>query len=363
MPGARFARRVWAGLAVAAFLSLAPASSVGASAPQRGLYVAVGDSISAGIGASTVYKGWVQLSFGYLQTNGSGVTEVVNLAQAGKTSADLRTDQLGRAVADINDTASDTKAVTVNIGVNDLHVDANCPTANASACPFEGNLRAILSALKTALAGDGGDETVQVMEYYNADTATPNESATRQLLLGSDGKVDCAGTGVAQGLNDIIHCVSSEQGAATIDLLPIFATAGVAFLAPDHSHPSDAGHLAIAQAFGGAATPTAPPPPSSPPALGASKPKLSRATAGKPFTASMVVTNADTGKQVKGRVSCQGKLSGKSLRARSHSSARGGRSSCRWQLPAAARHKQFKGSITSSFQGSKVRRSFSTNVT
>jgi hypothetical protein len=96
--------------------------------------------------------------------------------------------------------------------------------------------------------------------------------------------------------------------------------------------------------------------------LSASKPKLSRATAGKPFTASMLVTNADTGTAVKGQVTCQGKLSGKSIRARSHSSSSSGRSSCTWQLPATAHNKQFKGSITARFQGAKISRAFSTKV-
>jgi lysophospholipase L1-like esterase len=362
MPKAPFGRRVCAGLAAAALVLLATVGGVGASgAQQRGLYVAVGDSITAGLGASSVYKSWVELYYGYLQSNGSGVADLVNLGRAGDTSTDLRSQKLGRAVADIDDTSSDTKAVTIDIGINDFPLDPNCPTANAPACPLTANLRATLSALNTALANDPGDETVQVMEYYNPDIGTSNESATRQLLLGSDGKVDCSGAGAAQGLNDLIHCIGIELGARPIDVLAIFDAAGEAFLAADHVHPSDAGHLAIAKAFGGAATPTTPPP-ASPLTLRASKPKLSRAAAGKPVTAWMLVTNAGTGKGVKGRIACQGKLSGRSLRARSHSSSSSGRSACTWQMPAAARNKQFKGSITSRFQGSKVSRSFSTKV-
>jgi len=287
---------------------------------------------------------------------------VAPLRRHARGCVDARRRRLGPAINE----PSDTKAVTISIGVNDVSpggqvYDPNCPTANAPTCPLAGNLRAILAALNTALATDPGDETVQLMEYYNPDIGTPSESATRQLLLGSDGKVDCSGTGAALGLNDLIHCISIEQGATPIDLLPIFDAAGEAFLAADHRHPNDTGHLAIAKAFGGAATPTAPPPPW-PPALRAGKPKLSRATAGKPFTAWMLVTNADTGKGVKGQVTCRGKLSGKSLRARSHSSSISGRSSCTWQMPAAAHNKQFKGSITLRFQGSKVSRSFSTRV-
>lgn len=363
-------RRVgsWSRIGLAlAFLMVSLAGSGGVSAAQPGgLYVALGDSIAAGNGASSVLESYVQLYYGHLQSNGSGVTDLLNRSRAGITSTGFRNQLLPSAVGAINE-SSDTKAVTIGIGINDVvpggrDYDPNCPTANAPACPLAGNLRAILAALGAALAGDPGDETLQVMEYYNRDVGTPNQSATREQLLGSDGKVDCSGSGAALGLNDLIHCLATEQGATPIDVLPIFDAAGEAFLASDHVHPNDAGHLAIAKAFGGAATPTAPSPPPSRPTLEAGKPKLSRAIAGKPFTAWMLVTDADTGKGVKAQVTCRGKLSGKSLRAKSHSSSSSGRSSCAWQLPAAAHNKQFRGSITSSFQGSEVSRSFSTKV-
>ena len=337
------------------------ANTMGASgAEQGGLYLALGASVTAGFGASTRTKSYVQLYYGYLQSNGSGVTDVLNLSLAGATAADLKDAKLAPAVAAIN-ASSDTKTITIDIGLNDILRDPNCPTANAPTCPFADSLRAILKALNTALSSDPDGATVQAIEYYNPAIGTPNASATRQLLLGSDGKIDCSGTGAALGLNDLIHCISIEQGAKPIDLLPIFDAAGEAFLASDHLHPSDAGHLAIAKAFGGAATPAAPPSPSGP-TLRASKPKLSRATAGKPFAASMLVTNADTGKALKGQVTCQGRLSSKSLGARSHSSLSSGRSSCTWQMPATAHNKQFKGSITVRFQGAQISRSFSTKV-
>jgi hypothetical protein len=361
----RLKLRRWSctGLAASAFLLVALASGGTASAQQGGLYVALGDSITAGNGASSVFKSWVELYYGYLQSNGSGVTDLRNSGRAGATSTDLRNVQLGPAVAAIN-ASSDTKAVTIDIGINDIRgYGLDCPTANALTCPLAGNLRAILAALNTALATDPGDESVQVMEYFNPDIGMPYESAGRQMLLGSDGKVDCSGTGAALGLNDLIRCIGTEQGATPIDVLPVFDAAGEAFIAADHVHPNDGGHLAIAKAFGGAATPTAPPPAPSPPTLKAGKPRLSRATAGKLFTAWMLVANAGTGKGVKGQVTCRGKLSGTSLRARSHSSSGSGRSSCTWQMPTAAHNKQFTGSITLRSQGSKVSRSFSTRVT
>ncbi len=252
-------------LAATAVVLLALASSVGASGTeQRGLYIALGTSISAGDGASSVNKSFVRLYYGYLQSNGSGVTDLANVAISGVTSTQMRAIELPTALGLIDDASSDTKAVTLNIGMNDLRFDPKCETATAPTCPLAGNLRAILAALNTALAADAGDETVQVMDQYNPDIGAPLESDTRQLLLGSDGMVDCSAGAAALGVDDLSHCISIEQGAQPVDVLPIFDAAGPAYIASDHIHPSDAGHLAIAKAFGGAATPTAPPPPPPP---------------------------------------------------------------------------------------------------
>jgi lysophospholipase L1-like esterase len=210
------------------------------------LYIALGDSISEGLGASSPAKSWVRLYYGYLTASGSGVTQLENLAFRGHTTADLRTLRLRGAVRLI-DEASDTLQVTVDIGLND-GCDASDPQ-----CPVADNLRVILTTLDEALAHDPGDETVQIMEYYNPAVGTPAEAATRSFLLGNDLKVDCSGTGRALGLNDLIHCIALEKGAVPVDVLPAFDAAGTSFIADDHNHPNDAGHRAIAQAFGGAA--------------------------------------------------------------------------------------------------------------
>ncbi len=217
-----------------------------------GLYIALGASTAAGIGASVPSKAWVNLYFGYLVSNGSGVARLENLARAGDTTTDLRTRQVPGAVSLI-DGSSDTLRVTIGIGRNDL-----CDNANDPGCPVGDNLRAIFTTLNEALARDPGDETIQIMEFYNSDIATENESATRTYLLGSDLKVDCSGTGSALGLNDLIHCIALEKNALPVDVLPVFDAAGVSFLADDHFHPNDAGHLAIARAFGGAVEQRAP---------------------------------------------------------------------------------------------------------
>jgi lysophospholipase L1-like esterase len=216
-----------------------------------GLYIALGDSISTGDKASAPSKAWVNLYFGYLASNGSGVTKLTSVARSGATSDDLRRIDLGRALANI-DLPSDTLRITIDIGMNDLRYLRSCDVPSDPACPVAENLRAILMVLNAQLARDPGDETVQIMEYYNMQIGALEETAWKIRLLGDDRKIDCSGTGRALGLNDLIHCIALEENAIPIDVLPAFDAAGAAFLDVDHIHPNDAGYLAIAKAFGGA---------------------------------------------------------------------------------------------------------------
>ena len=218
---------------------------------ESGLYIALGTSISVGVGASTPTKAWVALYFGYLSSNGSGVTSLLNLARSGVTSGEIRGLQLSRAV-DAIDLPSYTLRVTIDAGSNDMLTLPSCDHPSDPACPVAANLRTILKTINEALARDPGNETVQIMEYYNWDVGTPREGANRVRLLGSDLKVDCSGTGSALGLNDLIHCIALEENAVPVDVLAAFEGAGAAFVSPDQLHPNDAGHLAIAKAFGGA---------------------------------------------------------------------------------------------------------------
>ena len=94
--------------------------------------------------------------------------------------------------------------------------------------------------------------------------------------------------------------------------------------------------------------------------LVASKAVLSKATAGKRFTASTVVTN--DGEGVQGTVTCSARLGGKALPAGKGSAAASGKATCSWRLPAAAHGKSLAGRISVSYQGASVARSFSTKV-
>jgi hypothetical protein len=111
--------------------------------------------------------------------------------------------------------------------------------------------------------------------------------------------------------------------------------------------------------------PPPPPPPGSPPAKGklkTVKPKLLPAVAGKSFSVPIIVTDAKTGKGIKGTVVCQGKLNGKTFRASSHVVSASGKASCTWRLPTSASDKILRGSITETYKRLKATRTFSVRI-
>ncbi len=96
--------------------------------------------------------------------------------------------------------------------------------------------------------------------------------------------------------------------------------------------------------------------------LKAGKLRVGKAASGKVFTVSFTVTNAKTGKGLKVRVSCTGKLAGKPRRASGHSSSTGGKASCSWAIPKTAHRKRFTGTIAGTYTGVKISRSFSVTI-
>jgi lysophospholipase L1-like esterase len=218
-----------------------PASGVGQS--SEALYVALGDSVAAGAGT------YVDRLFPHYEST-LGVTHLSNRAVSGETSASIRTNgQLDRALADIN-AASDTRAVTIDIGGNDRFECAD----SWDSCPFRYNLSATLSDLKAALDSDPGAESFAAMAYYNPASGLGgdgpySESYYDRGLLGTDLVIDCEITAGSQvGINDVIYQEAGRHGALVADPYPAFKTGGQSFMA-DSIHPNDAGHAAIADAF------------------------------------------------------------------------------------------------------------------
>lgn len=257
------------GRALLACVSLLLAAlAITASSAWADPYVALGDSVAAGTGASASRYRYVNRLYVNYQP-ALGADELLNRSQPGATSTSLKdAGQLTTALADIN-AASDTKALTIDIGGND-YLTGRCTTNwdDPSTCPYRANLASILSQLKAALAADPGDERFAVMAYYNPGVGLSSEGEFDLARLGANLAIGLIDTGADVGVNDVIYQEAARLGIPVADPSAAFKANGQAFMA-DMVHPNDAGHAAIAAAFCTVAPPLEcalePPPPPPPP--------------------------------------------------------------------------------------------------
>lgn len=258
-------------LTLVALLTATLSSVAAAASPATRQYIALGDSLAYGIGASDRTRtAYVPLLFQYfMQPRTENVRILRNLSRPGETSDSLIAGgQLALAIAAIADPTTDTRVVTLDIGGNDLLFltftepcksdpgGAACQAlVDAQLRKFALNYSVILTALQTALAQDPGKETVFVMTYYNpyGGTGHPYEPFADDALLGSDLVIDCSAPpgDPRAGLNDLIACGGAAAGAAVADVYPVFGDRALQLthIAAGDIHPNDAGYALIAQTF------------------------------------------------------------------------------------------------------------------
>jgi GDSL-like Lipase/Acylhydrolase family len=249
---------------------------VAAAEPQATLYIAMGDSLAWGDGASVPERnGYVPRLAGYFSgAKNGGAERLINLAVPGATTSDLRATQLVDAVTLIGDPATDTRVITISIGGNDLLDLINDPSdpcladATSPTCQFllftamsgvATNMPVILGSLQAALLDDPGAESIYVLLPYNAFSGTghPLEGLIAAVMLGADGSVDCTVDPSQFGLNDILGCTAQASGAVVVDAYPLFeghilelTHMGEGF----NVHPNDDGYEVIAKAHRRAAS-------------------------------------------------------------------------------------------------------------
>ena len=255
-------------LAVAAIV-LGAQNFAWAAPPANRVYVALGDSLAVGVGASEPQQtAYVPLLFEYFREQPRiGVRTLRNLARSGETSDSfIAGGQLAAALVAIKDPTRDTRVVTLDIGGNDLLFLVEFCRADPGgvACQtlvrlqlqkFAVNFGFIVAELKSALADDPGKETLYVMTYYNPynGTGDPLESFADLALLGSDLRIDCSApaSDPRVGLNDLIACIGVANRAAVADVYPAFGdrAAELTHYAERDVHPNDAGYATIANTF------------------------------------------------------------------------------------------------------------------
>jgi lysophospholipase L1-like esterase len=239
----------------------APGPGVAYDTPFPSVYIALGDSLSAGVGASSPQTTFVELVH---QSLGPGVN-LLNLGHSGDTSDDLiGGGNLDKAVQTIEsrnsdeDKTNDVRLVTLEIGGNDLlHIYSSfvqtgiCPDVQTTlAKPECGDaLRAALDGFRpnfqTALdrlqaAGPG--VRILVMTLYNPFDYLGRLGGLGVLSL--DGQ---AGSPFPEGLNDIIRSIAAgHKGVIVADVYTAFKGKTAGLISSDLIHPNDGGYRVMA---------------------------------------------------------------------------------------------------------------------
>ena len=226
-----------------AMLVLLPVSLLSAGQPARSagssVYIALGDSIAAGVGSSLPReRGYPALVRDLLARQSGGNVILENLAVPGETAASFRdggqlsryrdvVDRLGRGDTPI-------AAVTVSLGGNEmLRVSGNdSGDRQAALDAFRSAYPAVLADIRAAA---GPDVPIVVTNYYDLSAGDPS-------IVESD-------SWWISRFNEVIADAATASGAGIADVTSAFAGHIDEYtLAPYDVHPTNAGHRAIAAA-------------------------------------------------------------------------------------------------------------------
>jgi len=244
---------------LAAFLSLALLAPAPAAAKETPAYVAIGDSLAFGVGASDpATGGYVALTFGTLQGSDryrDRGLELVNMGVPGATSSDLLLPggQLERALSEIRDRQEDTSSsddnveiITVDIGGNDVlalaTADSPC-LADTLGEECQGRFQEMLGTLKGNLT--------QVLERLR-QAAPKAELVVMDLyspLSGRGGAEDLIADFAVGEIDAVTDEVASRPDlhAKLATVYPLFRGRAAQLVADDGVHPNDAGHALMAE--------------------------------------------------------------------------------------------------------------------
>ncbi|MFE7170705.1 SGNH/GDSL hydrolase family protein [Streptomyces sp. NPDC057616] len=177
-------------------------------------YVAIGDSLTEGIGdpgPAGGHRGWADRFAEILAGSQPGLT-YANLAVRGKTSGQIKADQLGAALALRPD------LVTVTAGMNDVVRRRYDPEAVAA------NIEEMFTRLTAAGAH------VATMTFPDLGTISPVARRVRPRIV---------------DLNARLRVVAARHGVDVLDLFPHPFTADPRLWSDDRLHASPAGHARI----------------------------------------------------------------------------------------------------------------------
>lgn len=249
----KLGRLLWS-LVVAGVMFL-PAVSRANPDAQPG-YVALGDSIEFGVGA-TGQNGYVPRFHAHLQSILASVA-LHNLSEPGATTRDINLEQLPPALAEIQNHRPYGVVVSWGGGGNNLLQFIQSP--QAASCMQIPSCLARINALLTELQ-QNVDLALKALRFFAGPESPILVRTQYNPLLKTgcdpDGRADLAsaafegapGTLLDEGLNDRLRTLAAKHGAKAVEIFVPFFMDPDGLISDDCIHPNDAGYQAILSAF------------------------------------------------------------------------------------------------------------------
>jgi lysophospholipase L1-like esterase len=213
-------------------LSAAPTALPSAAAATGGAYLALGDSLTFGIGVPRPQQnGYVARVAHRLEASEPPISMTRVFAVPGETASGFLERRLDDVVSVITDLGPRVALVTIGLGANELLQTRRAPAcardrasdgcqaeADAALRQAEDALETIVAGVQNALLLNGSDARVLLLAYYSPEA----DALSARTLVGSDGRVGCSATEDISGLNDRIACVADRRGTELVDLYAAF---------------------------------------------------------------------------------------------------------------------------------------------
>ncbi|MGI8657988.1 MAG: SGNH/GDSL hydrolase family protein, partial [Candidatus Limnocylindria bacterium] len=246
-----------------AVATMAPSPTPTASPAAGRAYVALGDSITFGIGVPQPRRqGYPARVAERLAAATPPFDELRVLAVPGETAAGFLEHRIDDVETLIGELGERVGLVTIGLGGNELlrtrrdpaciadaAGDACREVANAAAEDASAALDAVVGRVAVAVASAGGEATILLLAYYNPDV----EPIAVSTIVGSDGVIGCEAGDTAPGLNDRIACVAERHGVGLVDLYTAFLGREdeLTGIGDGDVHPNSAGYEVIAATIAG----------------------------------------------------------------------------------------------------------------